>query len=402
MTMTRIMEFFKRILGFYSPYSWTKWIRIPFAAVALIIAAAFWMSFGGMLVGGGLIDLIFAVILFIIIFGPTLAVMIGISLVVGAVFGGIQSGKRQAQSLAESKATGDPEILALDQQRIKVQLVNTLFVVFIAVGFVGAFGVSYLLIQSDVTNEFVLYLPYIGAVILIGLFWLAKWPMNLRYKEAFRQQIVAKGLESVLQNMDFRPGERLDEKLVVASGLFPKYDTYSGNDFLAAEYKGIRFTQSDVHLAEDREETYTDKNGDFQTRVKSVTIFRGRVMVFDYDAISNEPVFVRPKSQKPGQDSILTELDAFNQIFSVVSKDAASAFRILTPPVLEGILQARNKIGCPLALSFKDDKIYAALFNGDSFEASAVGDATLSEQRKRVASEIESVLGMVETLYLKK
>jgi hypothetical protein len=327
--------------------------------------------------------------------------MLGISVLIGAIFGGIHSGKKQVKSLAESKATGDAAMLALDRLRIKVQLVNALFVIFAVLSFIGAFRVSYFLIESF-DMESIGYLPYVAAVILIVLFWIMKLPMNARYKDAFREQVVVKGLSSVLQSMDFRPGEKLDEAIIKASALFPKYDIYSGNDYLAAEYKGIHFTQSDVCLAEEYEETYTDRDGEIRTRVKTTTIFRGCFMVFDYDAISNEPVFVLPRGNKAQRDGILTELEPFNQEFSVTSKDATSAFRILTPPVLEGILQSKQRIGCPLALSFKDDKIYAALSNGDSFEVSAVGDTTLSEQRERVARDIETVLSMVETLYLKK
>jgi hypothetical protein len=115
------------------------------------------------------------------------------------------------------------------------------------------------------------------AAILIGIFAIAKTPVNARYKDAFREQVVIKGLESVLQNMDFRPAECLDEAIIKASGLFRGYNTYNGNDFLAAEYKGIPFTQSDVHLAEEHEETYTDRDGDVYGWIEADTRFHIRM-----------------------------------------------------------------------------------------------------------------------------
>jgi hypothetical protein len=224
--------------------------------------------------------------------------------------------------------------------------------------------------------------------------------MNKRYKDAFKEQVVVKGLASVLENMDFRPTEKLDESVVKASRMF-KFNEYSGNDYLSAEYHGIKFTQSDIHLEESQEETYTDSDGDRRTRKKYTTIFRGTFMVLDYYAFSNVPVLVLPRGRKPKDGEILTELDAFNRKYSVVCTDAVFAFRILTPPVLEGIALASDKLGCQLSLSFRNDKIYAAIKNGDSFEASAVGDATLSEQRSRITRDIQTILDMVETLYLK-
>ncbi|HBS57892.1 MAG TPA: hypothetical protein DEA44_01345, partial [Firmicutes bacterium] len=95
-----------------------------------------------------------------------------------------------------------------------------------------------------------------------------------------------------------------------------------------------------------------------------------------------------PKSS----ETIQTELDAFNQKFTVIAPSPTAALRILTPPVLEGIVLASGKLGCPLYLSFREGKLYVAL---------GCGDATLSEQRQRVIGEIKAMLDLVDTLYLK-
>jgi hypothetical protein len=390
-------------MGFESPYSWTKWLRISFAVVALFIALSFWSNFGGMVTQSGIIGLIFGGIIFLILFAPTIAVMLGIATLIGFLIGGAKSGVRQSQSLRESSESGDDELLSLDKLRLKVQIMNVLFVVFIIAVLAG--GVVFLFNAADMGIEVGQITVFIvGAImlVLIAVFWIAKAPMNRRYKEAFKEQVVVKGLESVLTNIDFRPSEKLDAAIVKGSQMFKYYNTYSGNDYLSAEYHGIRFTQSDVHLQEAEEETYTDDDGERHTRTKYTTIFHGTFMVFDYDAISNEPVLVLPRGGKPKDSEILTELDAFNRKFSIVCTDAASAFRILTPPVLEGIVLVSDKLGYQLSLSSRDDKIYAAIANGDSFEASARGDATLSEQRDRIAREIQTILDMIETLYLRK
>ncbi|HBS57893.1 MAG TPA: hypothetical protein DEA44_01350, partial [Firmicutes bacterium] len=117
-------------------------------------------------------------------------------------------------------------------------------------------------------------------------------PVNARYKVVFKEQVVTKGLQSVLDNMDFQPEKKLDESLIKAAALFPRYDIYSGNDYLAADYHGRHFIQSDIHLQEEREETYRDDDDELQTRTVYVSVFRGRLVVFDYDTISNEPVAV--------------------------------------------------------------------------------------------------------------
>ena len=226
--------------------------------------------------------------------------------------------------------------------------------------------------------------------------------MKNRYNVSFKEQFVRKELESFLDNMEFTPVRTLDESIIKDSGLFPRYDIYSGNDYISANYKNRYFVQSDIHLQEIYETTDTDSDGDTITRTKYKTIFQGRFMVFDYDTISNESVYIYDKrSRHVTGDLIQTELDAFNKRFDITAKDATAALRILTPQVIEGIALASDKLACPISLSFVNDKIYIAVSNGDAFEAATVGDATLSEQREQVKREIQAVLDMTETIYLK-
>jgi len=394
------MKLIKKMLGFDSPYSWVKWLRMAFAVVALIIAAAFWSNFSFMVMDGGIIGTIIALVLFVLILGPILAIMLGAAALIGALVGGTLSGLKQRQSFRDTAATGSSALMALEKLRLKSQVLDLLFLltafVLIILGFVlledlyDAFGAA----------GFYGY-AILAVIILIG-FWLAKAPVNARYKIVFKEQVVTKGLQSVLDNMDFQPDKKLDESLIKAAALFPRYDIYSGNDYLAADYHGRHFIQSDIHLQEEREETYRDDDDELQTRTVYVSVFRGRLVVFDYDTIANEPVAVydRHGGKPKSSETIQTELDAFNQKFTVIAPSPTAALRILTPPVLEGIVLASGKLGCPLYLSFREGKLYVALGCGDAFEA-AGGDATLSEQRQRVIGEIKAMLDLVDTLYMK-
>ena len=403
------MNRIKKALGFDSPYSWVKWLRMSFAAVALLITAAFLENFGSpaldMIMDGGIIHGIIGIILllgiFILLFGPTLAILLGAAALIGTLIGGTRSVQKQRQSFKETYATGSTELIALEKLRLKSQVLDALLLVTaVALVILGFFFGEDL---YDAFGEAGFYGYWVvAAIILIG-FWLAKVPVNLRYKNAFKEQVVAKGLQSVLDNVDFQPANKLDESIIRAAALFPQYDIYSGNDYLAADYHGHHFIQSDVHLQEEREETYRNSDDELQTRTVYVSVFRGRLMVFDYDAISNEPVAVydRRGGKPKSNNAIQTELDAFNRKFSISAPSPTAALRILTPPVLEGIVLAAGKLGYPLDISFKDDKLYVALTCGDAFEA-AGGDITLSEQRQRITGEIKTMLDFVDTLYLEK
>ena len=394
------MNFIKRIFGFNSEVSWAKWLRISFAIAAIIIAGIFFGNFLELILDGGIIGGIIAIIIFLFFFGPAAGALLGGAAVIGTLVGGALSLKKQRQSFRDTAATGSAELMELEHLRMKAQVLDFLFALTPLV-----LGILYFVVAEDLYEMFDepgLYAYMVLAGVILFGFWLAKLPVRQRYRDAFKEQVVIAGLESALDNMDFQPGAKLDEALVKASALFPDYDVYMGNDYLAADYRGRHFIQSDIRLQEEREESYRDSDGDWQTRTVYVTIFSGRLVVFDYDAISNEPVAVYDRhGGKPKQsEAIQTELDAFNRRFFVVASSPAAAFRILTPPVLEGIVLASGKLGCPMSLSFRDDKLYVALYCGDSFEASS-GDTTLSEQRQRISKEIRAMLDLVDILYLK-
>lgn len=373
------MERIRKILGWYSTYPHVRWMRSGALLITLVFAVIVLSKYADL----GLFGFILSAILIAVVF----AVVMGSSLLLEWVVNVIRRTRKQKINRQELQKIGSAEMLELDKLRIKVQRISRLFVVGPVAYVVSIFFGSYHIVMENIVGGVA---SIIGGHLILSAAWFAKWSAGSRYKIIFKDLVVRKGLESVLSNMEFDPNRTLDEKAVLDSQLFPKYDIYSGNDYLSATYGQTHFVQSDIHLVEERKERYRDDNGEWRTRIKYVTLFRGRLAVFDYDAISNEPVYVfdrRGNRSKKGATE--TELHAFNKKFVVSADSPTAALRILTPPVLEGIILASDKLKCPMYMSFINDKIYVALSNGDAFEAQAHGDTTLSEQLGFVRGEIQ-------------
>ena len=375
----------RRILGLDSQYSWVKWLRISALIVALFAAGVFavefaWMGF-------------FGVILFVILAVPTIAVMLGIALAIGAVIGAVQGGRKQAASFRDSRATGSAEIIALDKLRFKVQVLTFLFFVLLA---------AFIIICFVVYFAWGVAATIISAVVALGI--LAFYSIRLgrlqqQYNHSFKQDVVRRELEACFTVHTFEPKGGLDESFVRECILFPRYDRYKGNDLLVAEWNGTRFMQSDVDVYEERLEEYTDSEGYSDTRTVFVNLFSGRLVVFDYETISNDPVFVYNRGGRRAEaGEILSELDAFNQRFRIVASDAASAFRILTPQVLTGFVAASERLNVPMSFAFINNRLYIALAIGDTLEAVSKGDTTLSEMRAVVQREVQGMLALIDSV----
>lgn len=107
------MKFIKKLFGFESPYSWTKWLRISFAMLGLVIAAMPVILFDDYSLG----SLIFTVILGI----PAIFIGIGVAMLIGLVLGKIFGAKKQKQSIEEIEASGREDLKLLDKNRFAAQ-----------------------------------------------------------------------------------------------------------------------------------------------------------------------------------------------------------------------------------------------------------------------------------------
>ena len=383
----------KKMLGFNSPYSWVKYLRIGFAIAALIVVIAAYAELGDMGFFMGAI--------FLIIFGgPAILLGLGIAVGIGAIIAAIQDKKRSDENKRELEAEGSRELIDLDRRRKRIQTATLLMkpltwilrIIAVIIMFIGGLTIN----GEGVGDGGFVAAAVIGVILVGALSFYTDWK-GKKYRRDFKELVARALLESILDNVDYRPAERFDDETIRASGLFDSCDTFSGGDYLIAEHKGRRFTQSDLCLQEEYEAR--DSDGDTVTRYRDV--FHGRLMMFDYDAVSNEPVSVRDKRVFKGKGTVETELYAFNERFRVIAQDSVAALRMLRPQVLEGIILAVDRIHHPVSLSFVQDKIFVAIHGLDSFEADTIGNANLTEQRRRVAGEIQAILDMVENLYFK-
>ena len=172
------MKFIKRLLGFDSRYSWTKWVRTSLAIVALYITWAFLSNFLIPLTSIlGIFGMIIAAVIFMALFLPLLLLMVGASVLVGAVIGGTVSGVKQRKSFKETVATGSSaELLKLERLRMKSLGLDILMMVLAALLVAGFF-----LLGDPILEEFgegALYGYIIVSVIVLLVFAVAKAPLK--------------------------------------------------------------------------------------------------------------------------------------------------------------------------------------------------------------------------------
>ena len=370
---------FRKMFALDSDSPLLKLSRVVIAFVALLPAMNALLFFEN---SPSFIGAVLAIIVYALVFGA-------LSLLTTAILGIVRT-RVQFRALAEADADGTGE---LERKRIKAQTIGNIIKLLEGLTSIAC-AVAFISGAAMIGVAAVIALAVIALIYKVTI-----KPMVDDYKLSFKDAVVKPALEEFLTDLDYRPTESIPYPDILASRLFPAHTECSGNDLIKAKYRDLSFTQSNVTMLDEREVMGDPENGGVTTTEK-VVVFSGTLMMMDFDAFSDEPVAVRRRSGKPGKNDILTESDAFNKLFRIDAKDAVSALRILTPPVLEGFINASEKLKCPLEAAFRNDKLYITLANGDTLEANETGTRTINEQRKRIKTEMQDILSVVDNIYI--
>ena len=370
---------FRKMFALDSDSPLLKLSRVVIAFVALLPAMNALLFFDN---SPSFIGAVLAIIVYALVFGA-------LSLLTTAILGIVRA-RVQFRALAEADADGTGE---LERKRIKAQTIGNIIKLLEGLTSIAC-AVAFISGAAMIGVVAVIVLAVIALIYKVTI-----KPMVDDYKLSFKDAVVKPALEEFLTDLDYRPTESIPYPDILASRLFPAHTECSGNDLIKAKYRDLSFTQSNVTMLDEREVMGDPENGGVTTTEK-VVVFSGTLMMMDFDAFSEEPVAVRRRSGKPGKNDILTESDAFNKLFRIDAKDAVSALRILTPPVLEGFINASEKLKCPLEAAFRNDKLYITLANGDTLEANETGTRTINEQRKRIKTEMQDILSVVDNIYI--
>ena len=370
---------FRKMFALDSDSPLLKLSRVVIAFVALLPAMNALLLFDN---SPSFIGAVLAIIVYALVFGA-------LSLLTTAILGIVRA-RVQFRALAEADADGTGE---LERKRIKAQTIGNIIKLLEGLTSIAC-AVAFISGAAMIGVVAVIVLAVIALIYKVTI-----KPMVDDYKLSFKDAVVKPALEEFLSDLDYRPTESIPYPDILASRLFPAHTECSGNDLIKAKYRDLSFMQSNVTMLDEREVMGDPENGGVTTTEK-VVVFSGTLMMMDFDAFSDEPVAVRRRSGKPGKNDILTESDAFNKLFRIDAKDAVSALRILTPPVLEGFINASEKLKCPLEAAFRNDKLYITLANGDTLEANETGTRTINEQRKRIKTEMQDILSVVDNIYI--
>ncbi len=191
------------------------------------------------------------------------------------------------------------------------------------------------------------------------------------YRNNFKSNVVAQIVKLYNPEWQYRFDSSISQKDYERSRLFPQHcDRYTGDDLVTGEIEKTDFQFSELHT-QYKQVTYGSKG---QRQEHWVTIFRGLFMHADFNKNFSGTTYVLPDTaerllgsfgqslQKLSSRGDLVKLEnvEFEKLFVVYSSDQVEARYILTPAIMEAMVDLAKRFGRSVFFSFVGSRIYFA------------------------------------------
>lgn len=281
------------------------------------------------------------------------------------------------------------ELELLRKKIIRKEIIMSLIIISIVV----------LIMINTSAFQFVVITIFLGIIITTAI----NSKDTKRFIEIYKKIVILDSLEKVFKNITYLPNEEMDYYKIANTNMMYMGDYYHSNDYIKGEYKNINFELADVEI----EDEYTDSDGD----THRITIFQGQWFIFDFNKSFKSDIQVcektfrnaKRKNQKYESKFKKVELESleFNRKFNVYAKEEIEAYYILTPNMMERILNVNEKIKGDLLFCFIDNKLHIGLYNNrDLFEPNIHKKINLERDTLKTMEELNIITNFIDLMNL--
>ncbi|MDE6208178.1 MAG: DUF3137 domain-containing protein [Lachnospiraceae bacterium] len=190
--------------------------------------------------------------------------------------------------------------------------------------------------------------------IIIGCILFYVFCKGLKYKkskeEEYDEKVVKRAVAEVLPNAEFIRNECIDADILYKYGIIPTYDRHEKRGMIRYQKDKKDYCFSNIHLLRSRtdkdDRTYYETSymgqaytGYYKTRLSgTVRIFATKIM-----PVIKKEINAGYVSKRPEETKIETENIEFNDNFDVYATSEQDAFFLLSPLVMEQLLEMKKK-----------------------------------------------------------
>lgn len=259
-----------------------------------------------------------------------------------------------------------------------------------------------------------LFIPLGVVIVTAGIvLGIKQWRFTKPFKIEFKAKVIPALVKSVDDRLNYDAHHGLMNEYW-DSGLFPRsVDRHRAEDTITAQFDQTRFSFGEIHT--EYKTVSRDKNGNRQEHWH--TIFEGLFFVGDFNKhFSGETIIDQDtmermfgklgrkfQSWNTERKGALIRMDnpAFEKGFAIYSTDEQECRYLLTPSLMERILELNERTGKKICLSFRNKNVYVAYsFDKNLFEPRIFRTSLKIEEAQLLIELIDLMSGLVEDLNL--
>lgn len=312
------------------------------------------------------------------------------------------------KSPEEFKAFYDRELLPTLQQldRDRKQLIFGSF------KWIGLGLIPFVLSLIISAGQGSIFMLFAGLGIAAVIYYIKNYKKVGEIKSRFKQEVIAKMIQSIGPSLSYSPTGMISSSDYHKSKLYlDSINRYKGDDLVTGmiDKTAIRFSELLTQM-----ETKRTNNGKTETQV--TTVFRGLFFVADFNKHFVGETVVLPDTAESLFGSLGTMLQKWNAMrpqlikledvefekaFAVYGTDQVEARYILSPALMQRILQFKQKSKSKIALSFIGSEVFVAVpLNDNLFEAPFFSSMVNFGMIEKFNRYLVLFIGIVEDLNL--
>ncbi len=296
-----------------------------------------------------------------------------------------------------------PALLSLETLRKKLMYKYILFILGILVSFAIPFFFGHQI-------HALMYVGIGGVLLFIFLLVMLNGQKRI-YRAEFKQKVVKEIVNLINPEWNYQPDGRISEMDYNRSELFTtRYDRYQGDDRVFGSIDKTDFEFSELHT---EYKTTTTKDG--KTEEHWHTIFKGIFAHADFNKEIKGKTLVLPdtaeklfggfgkKLQSLSSRGQLVKMEnvEFEKLFVVYGSDQIESRYILTPTMMEALINIRKTYGKNVYFSFIGSRVYFAIsFNKDLFEPHIFKSGVRFEDVQQMNDQISIIQTLVNEMNL--
>jgi hypothetical protein len=255
---------------------------------------------------------------------------------------------------------------------------------------------------------------YIAVVAILGLGYYFFFVVKKQFKEYrnyFKQNVVKNIVKLIDPQWQYNATGRISETDYNRSQLFNRrIDSYDGDDLVSGTIDKTDFKFSELHTQ--YKTTKTDSDG--KTETDWHTVFKGLFAHADFNKEINGRTFVLPEhaskqfskfgmSISDGGKTELVKLEnpEFEKIFKVYGTDQIESRYVLTPTMMEAMVNIYKKYDRRVYFSFIGSRVYVAMsFNKDLFEPRILKSGVRFEDIEQMNEQFNLIQVLIQEMNL--